>query len=101
LAFIKVARRDEVAEGSGRIIEIGSGRFIALFNLAGTFYALDNECPHEGGPLGEGELDRGCVTCPWHGFRFDLASGACVNAPRLKAVSFAVQVEGDEVLVEA
>jgi 3-phenylpropionate/trans-cinnamate dioxygenase ferredoxin component len=101
LAFTKVARRDEVADGTGRIVEIGPGRFIALFNLAGTFYALDNECPHEGGPLGEGDLDRGCVTCPWHGFRFDLATGVCVNSAKLKVASFPVRIEGDEVLVEA
>jgi len=101
LAFRKVAQRGEVAEGSGRIIEVAPGRFIALFNVGGNFYALDNECPHEGGPLGEGDVDRGCVTCPWHGFRFDLSNGACLNAPRLKVASFAVRLEGEDVLVDA
>ena len=99
MAFTRVARRDEVAESSGRIIEASPGRFIALFNVGGNFYALDNECPHEGGPLGEGEVERGCVMCPWHGFRFDLASGACVNA-RLKVASFGVRLEGEEVMVD-
>ncbi|MBF6569690.1 MAG: Rieske (2Fe-2S) protein [Candidatus Binataceae bacterium] len=100
MAFIKVAQSDEIAENSGRIFEVSPGRFVALFNHGGSFYALDNECPHEGGPLGEGDVQRGCVSCPWHGYRFDLATGACVNSARLKVAKFAVRVEGGDILVD-
>ena len=73
---------------------------VALFNVEGTFYALDGVCPHAGGPLGEGTLRGTTVTCPWHGWQFDVASGQnCLNH-RMTHKSFAVKVEGDDVLVE-
>ena len=67
-------RVSEVPVGTAREVVSGD-RVIALFNVAGTFYALDGVCPHQGGPLGQGTLEGCVVTCPWHGWQFDVTSG--------------------------
>ena len=73
---------------------------VALFNVDGRFYALDGVCPHAGGPLGEGALRGTVVTCPWHGWQFDVVSGEnCLNR-RMTHASFPVRIEGGDVLVE-
>ncbi len=95
--FVRVATTGEIAPGTGRCVEV-SGREIALFNAGGTFFALDNTCPHRGGPLGEGELEGTVVTCPWHAWQFDLRSGESLTDD-LKVARFDVKVEGDAVLV--
>src|SRR2546427_7356751 len=56
--------------------------FRSLFNVDGTYYAINNSCAHRGGPLGEGELDGRVVTCPWHAWRWDVTTGANINNPR-------------------
>ena len=79
---------------------MAGNQVVALFNVDGKFYALDGICPHAGGPLGEGELRGTVVTCPWHGWQFDVTTGQhCLNA-RLMHQTFAVRVEGDDILVE-
>jgi len=95
----KIADKSELKPGEGKVIEIG-GKTLALFNVDGTFYALDNTCLHRGGPLGEGELEGKIVTCPWHGWRWDVTSGANTNNPALKVDCFPVKVEGTAVFVE-
>ncbi len=75
----------EVPPGQGKACEVGA-RQIAVFNLGGEFLAIDNMCPHDGGPLAEGEL-RGCsVTCPWHGAEFDVRTGAVLTPPATENV---------------
>src|SRR5438094_4016716 len=64
--FVKVAKTGEIAPGEARAVEAG-GKKIALFNVDGTFYAIDDTCTHRGGPLSEGMLMGEEVTCPWHG----------------------------------
>ena len=97
---IKVARIADLAPGSGTTVDV-EGQRIALFNVQGTFYAIDDTCPHRGGPLGEGELDGAMVTCPWHGATFDVQTGAVTGPPARNGVrSFQVRVEGEDVLVE-
>jgi nitrite reductase/ring-hydroxylating ferredoxin subunit len=75
-------------------------RLIALFNVDGTFYALDGICPHQGGPLGKGTLAGCLVTCPWHGWQFDVTTGQHVANPSLTQAGIPVKVEGDDVLVK-
>ena len=76
-------------------------RSIALFNWDGTFYALDNTCPHQGGPLGEGYLEAsGVVSCPWHGWTFDLKSGVSPIDADLKVGCYPVRVEKGQIIVE-
>ena len=78
--FTTLMATDVVALNSSRVIEI-QGREVAVFNVDGTFFALENTCSHRGGPIGEGELDDHTVTCPWHLWRFDVRTGECVNCP--------------------
>ena len=98
--LVKVAEAKEVAPGTGKVVG-AEGRSIALFNVAGTFHAIDNTCTHQGGPLGEGELSGEVVTCPWHGAQFNVKTGDVLAPPaRIGVRSFPVQVQGDDVLVE-
>ena len=96
---VRVASTEEVPGGEGRVVEAG-GKTLALFNVDGTFYAIDNTCAHRGGPLGEGELDGAVVTCPWHAWRWDVTTGANANNPAVKVACFPVTVEGRDVFVE-
>jgi len=96
--FVKVANVDDVTPGEGRVIDI-NGTEIALFNVGGNFYAIDNCCPHKGGPLGMGALDGEVVTCPWHGFQYDVKSGKSPIIPNSEVDSFEVRVDGSDVLV--
>jgi len=99
-SFVKVATASEIPDGQGKVVEAG-GKRIALFNAGGKFYAIDNACKHRGGPLGEGELDGTVVTCPWHGWEYDITTGANMDDPNVKLGCYAVKVEGGDVLIEA
>jgi len=78
--FISVMETASLLPGQGRIVHL-RGRELALFNLEGEFFALDNTCPHKGGPLGAGLVANGRVFCPLHGWEFDFTTGACVTRP--------------------
>jgi nitrite reductase (NADH) small subunit len=96
---VRVARVEDVPAGQGLVVQTG-GRALALFNVDGTFYAIDNTCLHRGGPLGEGELEGRVVMCPWHAWRWDVTTGANVNNPAVKVACFPVSVERGEIFVE-
>ena len=96
--FICVGRESDVPVGSAKEVEF-QGRIVALFNVAGTIYALDGICPHLGGPLGEGELHDTVVACPWHGWQFDVTNGRNVFDPTLALCSDAVNLEGGNILL--
>jgi len=97
--FIKAAGKADVPEGRGKAVTL-EGNAIALFNVGGTFHAIDNTCKHRGGPLGEGELDASQVTCPWHGWQYDVTTGECMTTPGVTQKTYNVKVEGDDVLIE-
>jgi nitrite reductase/ring-hydroxylating ferredoxin subunit len=97
--FVSAAKQQDIAPGTGVASEC-QGKPVAVFNVDGNFFATQGKCPHRGGPLGEGELEGGIVTCPWHAWRFDVCSGANVDNPNLKLACYPVKLEGDEVLVE-
>jgi nitrite reductase (NADH) small subunit len=78
---------------------VAGDRIIALYNVDGTFYALDGVCPHQGGPLGKGALTGCIVTCPWHGWQFDVSTGQHQLNAKYFHPRFEVRVEGDDVLV--
>src|SRR5262245_29599173 len=96
---VRVAAVGEVPSGEGRTVE-ARGRPIAIFNVEGRFYAIDNTCSHRGGPLGEGDLEGTVVSCPWHAWRWDVSTGANVNNPAVKVACFAVVVEDGHVFVD-
>ena len=94
-----VARTDECPPGTclERVVQ---GRVVALYNVEGEFYALDGICPHQGGPLGQGCLDGATVTCPWHGWQFDVRTGHSFCDPeKITLRSYPVEVtEGQRVV---
>jgi len=97
--WTKVAETSDIPVDEGRAIAAG-GKTVAVFNCGGTFYAIDNTCVHRGGPLGEGELEGTIVTCPWHGWRYDIATGATATNPAIRVGCYPVRIEGTSVLVE-
>lgn len=96
--FVKMATLDELPEGASKEVE-HEGRIYALFNVDGVLSAIDGICPHQGGPLAEGALEGTCVTCPWHGWQFDVRTGRTPLGTRIKLAVFEVKVEGQDVLV--
>ena len=98
--FVKVATTIEVEPGKARLVDV-KGRPIALFNVDGNFFAVDNTCTHRGGPLTEGAISGHEVTCPWHGARFDVRTGKAVGPPAQRAVvCYAVRITGTDVELE-
>ena len=99
MRFVKVADAAELPVGALKLVEV-EGRDVVLVNVAGDLYALDGQCPHNGGPLGRGRLEGGAVVCPWHGWKWDAKSGRAVwPAVDWRAVRYPVVVEGGAVLV--
>ena len=98
--FLKAAMTDDVPAGRGKMVGVG-GKHIALFNVGGNYYAIDDTCTHKGGPLSAGEVKGGKVTCPWHGATFDLITGEVVGPPAPVGVSrYNVRVVGDDIEIE-
>ncbi len=96
--FVKLTTLDDLPPGAACEIEY-EGQVIALFHHDGQIFAMDGLCPHQGGPLAEGEVSGCLVTCPWHGWQFDLRTGQAQHAQRLFQPVFEVRVEGQDVLV--
>ena len=96
--FVKMASLGEVPPGSAKEIE-HDGRIVALFNVGGTISAIDGICPHQGGPLADGPLEGTCVTCPWHGWQFDVNTGKSSINARIKQQVYEVKLEGDDIWV--
>ncbi len=97
--LVRAAAVADIPVGQGKTVEVG-GKEIAVFNCAGTFYAISNTCKHQGGPLGEGELEGTVVTCPWHGWTYDVTTGVSPDDPDCAVDRYAAKVEGDAVWVE-
>ena len=97
--WIRVVRASECLPGTATEAVVGD-RIVALYNVEGIFYALDGVCPHQGGPLGSGLLDGCIVTCPWHGWQFDVRTGAHLLSKSVVQPSFEVRVEGDWIEVD-
>lgn len=97
--FSRVASLDEILPGSTKVIMAGD-KEIAIFNLDGNLYAIQHRCPHRGGPLGEGSILNDVVTCPWHGWKFDVKTGISPVKPEPKIMTFPVKIEGGNVFVD-
>ncbi|HEY5744254.1 MAG TPA: non-heme iron oxygenase ferredoxin subunit [Terrimicrobiaceae bacterium] len=96
MALHKIAKTEDLPPGSSRVVEVAD-KSLAVFNVEGTFYVIDNHCTHDGAPLAEGEVRDGCVICPWHAAEFDLVTGEALTPPAVEDVrSYKVLVsEGD------
>ena len=97
--FVKVATLSEVPAGGAKAVDAG-GTPLALYNVGGRIYATTNTCPHRGGPLGEGDLEEGTITCPWHAFQYDVTTGKCLTNPALSVPCYQVRIEGQDILVQ-
>ena len=98
MAFVRAARKEDVPPGSIREFQL-DGTTIALANVDGKFYAINNTCLHRGGPLGEGELEGKVVTCPWHGWQYDVTSGKVVMNPSVGVDCYRLELRGDDIFV--
>ena len=96
--FVKVASVSDLKPGENKVVNV-NGTDVALYNVDGEFFAINNTCLHRGGPLGEGFLEGDVVTCPWHGWRFNVKTGENVMIPNMKVVNYKVKVEENDVMV--
>ncbi|MEZ6092436.1 MAG: Rieske (2Fe-2S) protein [Pirellulaceae bacterium] len=89
-SWTSLGKSDEIVEGTGKEFLVGT-RIVAVFRFEGALFALDGICPHQGGPLAQGHLSGGCVTCPWHGWQYQLATGEHTISGRALAETFPVR----------
>ena len=99
MGFVRTVKVDEVPAGTVRELQI-EGKAVALANVGGKFYAIDNTCLHRGGPLGQGVLDGKVVTCPWHGWQYDATNGKVVQNPAVGVDCYAIEVRGQDVFID-
>ena len=98
MAFLKVASKNEIRPGTGKVIDI-NGISIAIMNDNGKFFAISNTCAHMQGPLGEGTCESGKVTCQWHGWSYDLKTGKNTFNEEIKLETYEVKIQGENILV--
>jgi len=96
--FIHVANISDIPPGTAKVVDVQNVG-VALFNLEGTIYAIDNMCQHAGGPLGEGTIKGDIVVCPWHGYRYHIKTGKYLKNPDMSVACYQVKVEGGKIAV--
>jgi methionine sulfoxide reductase heme-binding subunit len=97
--FVEIGRVEQIADGRAKVVSL-AGERVAVFRNDGTISALSNVCQHQNGPLGEGRIVDGCVTCPWHGYQYRPEDGASPPPFRERVPTFRVRVEGGRILVD-
>jgi nitrite reductase (NADH) small subunit len=98
--FVRICAKAELPP-SGDAREFTSGeKVICIANDRGEIAAMDNACPHRGGPLGQGLVENSKMVCPWHAWAFDLKTGEAAHSPQVRAEMYEVKVDGDDVLVK-
>lgn len=97
--FVKVTTKSEIPADSGKLVEV-DGREVALYIHEDRVYAIDNICPHAGGPMAEGSVNGELAMCPWHGWEFNIKTGACDFNDQIKLDCFEVKVEGEDVYIK-
>ena len=99
--YVKVAKSGDIAPGHGKAVEV-NGQKIAVLNCDNSFHAIEDTCPHKGGPLSEGTISDGSVRCPWHGAIFVIETGEPVSGPAPCAVKvYPCRVSGDDIEIQA
>jgi nitrite reductase/ring-hydroxylating ferredoxin subunit len=99
MAFVRAVKMAEVPPGMIRELQL-DGKVIALANVAGKLYAINNVCLHRGGPLAQGQLSGHTVTCPWHGWQYDVISGKVTMNPAVGVETYKVEIRGEDVYVD-
>ena len=95
----RVAKVAEIPAGTIREFQV-EGKAIALANVGGKYHAINNTCLHRGGPLGQGVLEGNVVTCPWHGWQYDVTSGKVMQNPAVGVDCYALEIRGEDIFVE-
>lgn len=90
--YVPVATAGDVPPGTGRTVVV-EGRPVALFNVGGDYHAIEGTCLHRGGPVGDGDLEGTTVTCPWHGWQYDVATGHHLLDPSAGLTKHHVRIE--------
>jgi len=96
---MRAAKTDELPVGSVREFQV-EGKTLAIANVDGKFYAINNTCLHRGGPLGQGELQGKILTCPWHGWQYDVTTGKLTMNPAVGVECYALEVKGEDIWVD-
>jgi nitrite reductase (NADH) small subunit len=96
--WITAALADELQDGQSKSLVL-EGSDIALFREGDEYFAIANECAHHGAPLHDGRVKNGAVSCPWHGWQFDLQTGECLTAPGCNIETYEVRIEEGQVKV--
>lgn len=96
--FVQVADLADIPPGTAKVVAVQNIE-VALFNLEGTIYAIDNMCQHAGGPLGEGKIVGDNVICPWHGYRYHIKTGRYIKNPDMSVACYPVKVENGAISV--
>lgn len=99
MGFVRVAQTTEIVPGAIREVQV-EGKTLAVANVMGKFYAINNTCIHRGGPLGQGTLEGILVTCPWHGWRYDVSTGKASHNQAAGVACYQVEVQGEDVFVD-
>jgi len=99
MGLVRAAKIGDVAPGTIHEIAV-AGKAVALANVGGKYYAINNSCLHRGGPLGQGPLEGTIVTCPWHGWEYDVTTGKIKQNPSAGVDCYSVEVRGEEVFVD-
>ena len=99
MGFVRTVKVGELPAGSIRELQV-EGKAVAVANVAGKIYAINNTCLHRGGPLGQGMLEGKIVTCPWHGWQFDVTNGKVVQNPAAGVDCYPVDVRGEDVFID-
>ena len=100
MSQLRIGTRADLPEPNHAREMSAEGHTFCIANMDGEICAMDNVCPHRGGPLGEGMIENGKLICPWHAWEFDLTTGVSSEDPAAKVSVYQVHVEGDNVLVE-
>jgi nitrite reductase/ring-hydroxylating ferredoxin subunit len=94
-----VAKISEVPNFGKKVVTV-AGREVLLVNIKGHIYACENECPHQGSPMTAAVVKDGTISCPRHGYRFNLPDGSCIDFPEYTLQTYPVQLSGDDILVD-
>ena len=99
MAFVRAGAVADIPPGTIREVSVG-GKSVAVANVGGQFHAISNTCLHRGGPLGDGVLDGEIVTCPWHGWQYDVITGKVSQNPTVGVDRYPIEVRGEDIYVD-
>ncbi len=99
MGFVRTVKVDELPPGTVRELQI-AGKVVAVANVGGKFYAINNTCLHRAGPLGQGSLEGKIVTCPWHGWQYDVTTGKLIQNSAVGVDCYPAEVRGQDVFVD-